>query len=155
VIKGDINRYFEEAIKIENNLAEIYLLFSKKFSDDRLFWWTLSFEEKNHAALIESEKLFYKVNAFPEELFSIDIEELININDTFKLKVESFNDNPSKENAFNIALELENSAIELKYQKLLEYTNSDRAINLFKLLNRADKDHAKRIIEYKNKNYKI
>ena len=143
----DVLKYFAEAIKLELNVAELYLLFSQTFPEDRQFWWKLSWEENNHASLIESEKMFYKVNAFPDELFSVDIEELVKINDSFILIMEHFKSNPIKETAFKIALELENSAIELHYQMLAESTTNSRAINLFKELNGLDKDHAKRIKE--------
>ena len=129
----------------------MYFLFSQTLINDRQFWWELSIEEKNHSSLIESEKLFYKVNAFPEGLFDTDLEELVKINKTFSTKIELFKHNQTKENAFAIALEMENLAIEMNFQKLVENDSMDRAISLFKQLNRADKDHAKRILEYKSK----
>lgn len=150
----DINKYFDEAIKLELNVSEVYSLFSQTFSDDGLFWWELSSEELNHASLIESEKLFYKVNAFPDELFSFEIDVLEKTNNSFNSIIEYFNSNPTRENAFKIVLELENSAIEFHFQKSLESEKSGNAINLFKKLNKADKDHAKRIMEYMNKKVK-
>ncbi len=143
MITSDIIRYFEESIKVENNLSELYLLFSQTYLEDREFWWTLSLEEKNHAALIESEKLFYKVHAFPDELFSLDLDELIKLNGTLNSKIEHFKINQTRENAFKTALELENSALEHHYQEIVESNSNDRAVQLFKQLNRADKDHAK------------
>jgi ferritin len=150
MISGDIIKYFDEAIKVELNASKIYAIFSQKFPEDKSFWWSLSLEEINHASLIESEKLFYKVNVFPDELFSVDLEELIKLNDSLYIIMEQFKDNISLENAFKIALEIENSAMELNYQKLAESASSDRAVNLFQELNRADKDHAKRISDYMN-----
>jgi len=150
MISGDIIKYFDEAIKVELNASKIYAIFSQKFPEDKSFWWSLSLEEINHASLIESEKLFYKVNVFPDELFSVDLEELIKLNDSLHIIMEQFKDNISLENAFKIALEIENSAMELNYQKLAESASSDRAVNLFQELNRADKDHAKRISDYMN-----
>ncbi len=155
MITGDIIKYFDEAIKVEINASNMYALFSRKFPEDKLFWWSLSIEEMNHASLIESEKLFYEVNVFPEELFSTNLEELIKINDSFYLKMKEFKNNPTMETAFKIALEIENSAVELDYQKLAESTKSGRAVKLFKDLNRADKDHAKRIMDYMSKKGKI
>jgi rubrerythrin len=150
MISGDIIKYFDEAIKVELNASKIYAIFSQKFPEDKSFWWSLSLEEINHASLIESEKLFYEVNVFPDELFSVDLEELIKLNDSLHIIMEQFKDNISLENAFKIALEIENSAMELNYQKLAESASSDRAVNLFQELNRADKDHAKRILDYMN-----
>ena len=150
MISGDIIKYFDEAIKVELNASKIYAIFSQKFPEDKSFWWSLSLEEINHASLIESEKLFYEVNVFPDELFSVDLEELIKLNDSLHIIMEQFKDNISLENAFKIALEIENSAMELNYQKLAESASSDRAVNLFQELNRADKDHAKRISDYMN-----
>jgi rubrerythrin len=150
MISGNIIKYFDEAIKVELNASKIYAIFSQKFPEDKSFWWSLSLEEINHASLLESEKIFYEVNVSPDELFSVDLEELININDSLQKIILQFKDNISSENAFKIALEIENSAMELNYQKLAESAKSSRAINLFKELNRADKNHAKRILDYMN-----
>ncbi len=145
-----MSKYFDEAIKMEINTAELYLLFSQTFPTDKLLWWTLNLEEINHASLLESEKLFYTVNAFPNELFSDDFDELVKLNDSFALKIEEFKKNLTRETAFTIALDIENSGIERNFQLLIENSTSNRAINLFKKLNRADKNHAKRIKDYMN-----
>ena len=147
----DIIRYIDESITMETNIAELYLLFSETIPEDRLFWWKLNLEERNHASLLESEKLFYQVNAFPTELFSNNLEDIAKFNGSFILKIQQFKNKPTRENAFKIALEIENSGIELSYQLLSENKKLSKAIKLFNQLNKADKDHAKRIIEYMNK----
>jgi hypothetical protein len=147
---GDITKYIDEAIKLELNVSKMYRLFSEECPEDYSFWLTLSMEEINHASLLRSEKMFYQVSAFPDELFSEDLDELIKINESFNLRVEQFMKNPSRESAYKISLELENSGIESHYQKLTEKESYSRGVKLFKELNRADKDHAKRITDYMN-----
>ena len=149
----DIIRYIDESITMETNIAELYLLFSETIPEDRLFWWKLNLEERNHASLLESEKLFYQVNAFPTELFSNNLEDIVRFNGSFILKIQQFKNKPTRENAFKIALEIENSGIELSYQLLSENKKLSKAIKLFNQLNKADKDHAKRIIDYMNKKF--
>jgi rubrerythrin len=145
---GDIIKYIDEAIKLELNVSKIYSIFSTTCPEDRSFWYTLSMEEINHASLLRSEKMFYTVNAFPDELFADDLEELIKINESFYHRVEQFMKSPSREEAFKISLELEKSGIEMHYKKLTENEGNSRAVKLFKDLNRADKDHMKRILDY-------
>ena len=49
-----IKLFLEESIALELNIGDLYQLFSAKFEQDFNFWWKLSIEEMNHAALIES-----------------------------------------------------------------------------------------------------
>jgi hypothetical protein len=55
---------------------------------------------------------------------------------------------PPRDVAFNIALELEESAGELHFQKFMEQETSSDIGEILKQLNKDDKDHADRIRSY-------
>jgi hypothetical protein len=63
---------------------------------------------------------------------------------------------PSRELAFNTALEIEASAGELHFQHFMDKETNSKIDELFQFLNRGDKDHAKRIRSYmKNNNISV
>ena len=73
---ADLDNYLNEAIELELNVSDLYLLFYNLFPMDSNFWWNLTIEEKNHAALLKNLKDLYHVcHEFPEEIFSANIEE--------------------------------------------------------------------------------
>jgi len=58
-MSDDLRRLIDEAIKLELNMAELYLSFHNRFSEDAGFWWKLTIEEKNHASLLKSGKQYF------------------------------------------------------------------------------------------------
>ena len=64
--KDDLLKTAEEAIQLEQNVSNLYLIFQQEFPEDAQFWWTLVQEESNHAALIKSGiRYFMPLNKFP------------------------------------------------------------------------------------------
>ena len=59
---------------------------------------------------------------------------------------------PSRNLAFNTALEIEDSAGELHFQDFMDKETNSEIDELFQFMNRQDKDHAKRIRSYMEDN---
>jgi hypothetical protein len=72
-----LKRLIGEAIELELNVADLYLLFYHKFPEDSDFWWKLSIEEKNHAALLKTALRMTDMQVkIPVDLLPTGIEEL-------------------------------------------------------------------------------
>ena len=145
-----LSELVDEAIKVELNISTIYEIFSKSFADDSDFWSKLVIEEKNHATLIESaKKTLFSVDLFPSKLLSPTLEKLIDTNNKLYLLMKEYKENPpSRESAFNKALELERSAGEIHYQHAMKHLPSDEIMETMQQLNKDDKDHIIRISTY-------
>ena len=140
----------DESIQLELNVARLYKIFHSAFPEDAKFWWELSLEENNHAALIRSIKeVFLPVGKFPDEMFSVSLEQLIKSNAELTALIKKFGSiAPSREDAFNIAFEVEQSAGELHFQEFIDKKDKSKVEEIFEQLNREDKDHAKKILSY-------
>ncbi|MEE8377166.1 MAG: hypothetical protein V3R45_02225 [Candidatus Aminicenantaceae bacterium] len=53
-MSGDFKELLETSIELELLVSDLYSLYNEIFPEDSDFWWDLSFEEKNHASLLES-----------------------------------------------------------------------------------------------------
>ena len=146
----DIISLIDESINLELNVSDLYLLFHNIFPDDEEFWWKLVLEEKNHAALIQSGKdHFEPLKKFPLKLLHHNLEELKATNNTLLSLIRNFEETPpSREEAFNIALKIENSACELHFQNFMDGESNSTIEDIFQELNRDDKEHALRIRSY-------
>lgn len=145
----NLQQLIEEAIKLELNVSRVYRNFHRMFPQDADFWWRLSIEEKNHAALLESGKRsFLAAGMFPAELVGNSLEALINANHELQSILKDGTP-PSRAAALNIALDLEELAGEIHFQNAIQQAdNPSDAIKLFRTLNKNDKDHADRIRKY-------
>jgi hypothetical protein len=142
-------KYIDEAINLELNVAELYTVFCKAFPKDFDFWWKLSEEENNHAALLRSLKRIGPViGEIPGEIFPHKLEELIAANTSICAIIKKFKKNPSRKEAFNIALEIEKSAGEMHFQTFMKRDSLPEDYDVFQKLNNDDIDHAARIQQY-------
>jgi len=140
------DKYFDELIKLEENVAQLYILFSEKLNKYKDFWYKLSIEEYNHASLLETAKLFHNSHKLPKEFIKIEIlDEVIKTNSMFKYYKTTFLNNPTISNAKKIAIEIEYSAGEIHYENTISNDIDDYIINIFKKLNEDDYHHLKRI----------
>lgn len=146
----DFLTLIEESINLELNVADLYFLFHGLFKEDAKFWWELSLEENNHAALIRGvKKLFLLKNLFPYDLIEDRLQVLVDTNSKLTSLIKKFRVNPpSREEAFNIAFSIENSAGELRFQRFMDKEANSEIDDIFQKLNKYDKDHAKRISSY-------
>ena len=153
--KEDLQKLIDEAIKLELNVAEIYLSFHHRFPEDAGFWWKIAIEEKNHAALLRNGKQFFlDAGMFPDELVGNSLAALINANnDLENILRQEKEAPPSRAIALNLALKLEELAGEIHFQHAMQQAkHPSEAIKLFQSLNEDDKDHADRIRNHMRQN---
>ena len=142
-------KLIEEAIRLELNIAEIYMLFYRQFDQDAQFWWQLVIEEENHAALLKTvmQMELTKIDT-PRDLFPDKLGELENSNQEILKAFVKFENQPDRVGAFQFAYRIENSAGELHFNKFMKNAPESRLTKIFKKLNGADFDHAERIKKY-------
>jgi ferritin len=140
----------DESIQLELNLARLYTLFNDHFSEDEEFWWQLSMEERSHAALLQQEKKQPQpLQFFPENLLARDLESLKASNARITEQSARFEHAPfSRQEALNLALQIEMSAGEAHFQEFMESETGSLTADLFKQLASEDQNHAHRIREY-------
>lgn len=138
----------DEATKLELNVSKLYLIFSRICTEDADFWWQLSMEENNHASLLENvRETTFKIDLFADS--QEECKQLVAANEEIVSLIKKFERTPAtREQAFNIALELENSAGEIHFQHLIEKREKTPAEKVFATLNQEDNDHAERIRSY-------
>lgn len=141
----DILYYLRESIKLELNASKLYLLFSEYNEEDNDFWWKLSIEESNHAALLKSGINYINVDKFPIELLPKNIDNVIKVNNQFDDIINDYKTNPSREKSFEIAIKLEESAGESHYENIMNTDTDNRIIKIFQQLNTDDNNHVNRI----------
>lgn len=133
-----------QAIRMEMNMCSLYLFYRENFVEDKEFWKQLAKEEKEHAAILELAKDF--IDKFPKEMAYKNIKELKEVNEKIESVIGDYKRRaPSKEEAYKYAYELEGTAQELHYQKLLKDEPVSEELKIFRKLNEADRDHAERI----------
>lgn len=87
----EYRRIIEESIRIELQVAELYLFFYRCFPQDEGFWWQIAIEEKNHAALIRSLiELSEQIMEFPADMFSNSLSELVETNRMLSSLIDEF-----------------------------------------------------------------
>lgn len=149
----NVLEYLSQSIDLELNASKLYSLFASLNPEDSIFWNKISFEEVNHASLLRSGIEFYKLNMFPVNILSNDIEELKAVNNEFDKIMSDYIKNPSRKKAFQIAIDLETSAGESHFQDFMSDENENSQISkIFKKLNHDDVDHLNRLIEYMEEN---
>jgi len=151
----NLRRLIEEAIKLELNMAKIYLSFSRRFAGDANFWGQIATEEGNHAALLKiGEQYFLDDGIFPSELVDTSLESLMSANSELECILgQEGGTPPSRAFAFNFALRFEESAGEIHFQHAMQNAeHPSEAIKILQSLNEADKDHANRIRGYMHQN---
>ena len=140
----------EESVKLERNVGELYKVFSQTFDEDAPFWDRLCEEEENHAQLIEKVGgLDFLTNKIIPDMLSEKLNEIREANRSISSCIdENRSKPPSREEAFNLALKLEDSATEIHYQKFMNNDSEDMLSQTFQRLNADDKDHFTRISAY-------
>ncbi len=146
---ADFERYINEAIKLELNVSDLYLLFYRLFPEDSFFWWMMAVEEKNHAALLKNLKKAYSImHEVPCNLNYERIQDLEAVNQEISEILITIKENPSRKKAFEYAILLEESAGESHFQIFTENHSDPDHFDIFRQLNMDDKNHAERIQKY-------
>jgi len=146
-MKNQYTLLFNEAIKVERNIASFYSLCATHYKDDQIFWETLSEEEKHHATILESGlELLLEENLFPATILDLDIKDLKMTNDRLEERIALFREKAfDKKEAYAYALELEQASLEFFFQKTTSKNAGEIALEIFDNLVGFDKDHAERI----------
>jgi len=138
------------SIDLEYGIGKIYYIFHKNFPDDSEFWLQISKEENGHASILKNAKDLLFVDKFPIELILKSKKEIKNTLTEIKKIINYINiNNITVEDAFNIALKLEDSAAEKHYELFMNIATDDKIKKLFQKLNDEDKNHYNRLLEYK------
>ena len=149
-MKFEFSELINEAVKLELNVSELYLVCQAAFSEDSEFWWKLAIEEKNHAALLKNlESFSLQLSEVPSFIEEVSINDLRKTNDHIEGLILRYRDTPpDREEAFSLAHEMEQSAGEIHFQDFSYDGSGSQIAKIFKHLNQSDVDHAKRIKEY-------
>ena len=150
---NEINSDFiKESIALELNIGDLYQQFSVKFAEDYEFWWKLSIEEMNHAALIESiNDVFLTENLLPSDKIEMQTFNLHKMNDFIRQNIERFKiESPLREEAFKLAFELENSIGESHFELFMTSNPNSVVVKIMQKLNGDDVHHANRMMKYMN-----
>lgn len=144
---ASLSDLLEMAITMEFRASDLYRLYSGIFEQDRDFWWRLSMEEQNHAALLKSARNFIKVGKLPGSLLYARVEGIRAVADTVERRIAEYRQTPPTAfDAYHYAHAFENSAVELHFQKTMqEESPSDKVTEIFQNLGQGDRDHAARI----------
>ncbi|EKD26968.1 MAG: hypothetical protein ACD_79C00952G0006 [uncultured bacterium] len=137
-----------ESIQLESNLSELYLLFSGIFPDYKEFWYQLSMEENDHAALFRGgREYFVPMGKFPMEILGVNYLEIIKeINSQIQSITKEFKQEPpSLIYALNLAFQYEVSSGERIFEKAMNAKFPSKTLEIFQKLNGANKNHAERI----------
>jgi ferritin len=149
-----IRQFLKESIELELNIGDIYQLFSAKFPPDYTFWWKISIEELNHAALIESiNDIFWDESILPLKSIEKQTEDLRKMNLYIKNRIEQYKAvPPTRSEAFKLGFELENSVGESHFELFMTSASDSPVIKIFQKLNGDDISHAKRMASYMKEN---
>lgn len=148
-MKDRFNTLIQEAIKVELNVAELYIQFHRLFPMDASFWWKLAIEEKNHAALLKTLQQMNDAHVeIPDEFYPAGTEALKESNQKISIAIREFEKKPDRNRAFQTAFEIENSAGEVHYESFAKSLNNSPVASIFKELNGGDISHAERIRDY-------
>jgi hypothetical protein len=145
----DLNLVIEEAIELEQRVADLYMLFYRLFPQDSRFWWRLSMEEQNHAALLKtvSQMMDTRIE-IPEDILPAQLAELKAVNRTLRRYMDEMEVSPDRTRAFHLAYTIENSAGERHYDTFMKQGTRSPVSEVFRKLNGEDIDHAARILQY-------
>ncbi|HEY3389182.1 MAG TPA: hypothetical protein VGK38_06385 [Prolixibacteraceae bacterium] len=148
-----IRLFLKESIDLELNIGDLYQLFSVKFPEDYDFWWKISIEEMNHAALIESINDIFWTDLLPFVSIEKQADDLRKINLIIKDKIENYKlAPPTRLEAFKSAFELENSVGESHFELFMTSISDSPVVKIFQKLNGEDKNHAIRLERYMQTN---
>jgi ferritin len=149
-MSGYLTELIDESIRLELNVADIYLFFQAAFPEDADFWWDLALEEKNHAALIRSLKEhFLPLGKVPQDLLASSRETIRETNAMIRELIDKYRRTPpSRKEAFQTACDLEESAAEIHFQDFMSRKGLSGLDEIFQRLNADDKDHGEKLRSY-------
>ena len=150
----DPDLLLKESVKLETQVAELYLFFAELYPEDATLWRQLHDEEKNHAVLLDSIRgSLAAIGDHALKMLSSSMESLRAGTAEVNLLIKKFKDTPPpRETAFRTAIRIEESTGEHDYQKFMDADAKTPMEDIFRQLNKNDKDHAARLRAYIKKN---
>ena len=126
-------RLIDAMIQIKLNIADIYEIFSSAVPEDSTFWTELAWEKTSHVALLKSGKDILMPSAgFPLQNFPDDLQTLIDTkNWLFSLIAKYSKEPPDRATAFEAALLIEKSPIEIYSQYPMRSMSHSDSMVLF------------------------
>lgn len=145
-----LEQLIDESIQLELNVAAVYKIFFNIFPEDSELWSKLIREEEKHADLIQSMRSsFLLPRQFPSDLLASPIKMLKKTNNRLVSILKKYNkEQPLRESAFKIALEIERSAGEFNFQLAAEKSPDSGIMKIFQALNKDCRNHTEKIITY-------
>jgi rubrerythrin len=144
-----MERIINESILCELDTFKIYNLFKDTFEEDAEFWKRLAEEELDHAVVLRKSKSFYKDVTDIADIISVeDFSTFMDVRQKINKLLEEFKENPTREKAFDIALQIEKSAVEDNYQKFMNVTSNNDIADVLRKLNGEEKNHIERLKKY-------
>ncbi len=148
-MRKKIKEIIELNMVLEKTVGELYRFYAQWFPDDESFWMQLFREETEHAKLLEEAGLHKEKEVagvktvYPHTDATRDAIQKIN-----EYIAQGKEKTPTKREACEFALFLESSASEFHLQYLIKKSGDDDLLGVFKHLNGADENHARRIADY-------
>jgi hypothetical protein len=145
-----VRLFIKESVALELNIGDLYQLFSVKFPQDYDFWWKISIEEMNHAAIIESiNDLFLNESTMPADYIEKQTEDFRKLNIYIIEHIERYKfDAPTRLDALKFAVELENSIGESHFEIFMTAKPNSTLVKILQKLNGDDIHHANRLNNY-------
>lgn len=146
-------KFFNEAVNLELNIASLYRLFATLHSNDEKFWREIASEEDNHAAMIRLlEKQFLEGAA--DMINHLNIERLADINQRISMYLDQVElEGIARTKAFDIAMQMEHQVYELQFRDILSQLKHPAIKDLFAVLAEKDKEHVNKLKKYVSENY--
>ena len=146
----NLEKIIDGAEQLELNVAELYKIFNHTFQEDANFWFNIILEEENHAYLIRKiGELEILTSKIIEEMLPAKLHEIRDANEKIISFIDEYKSSPpSREEAFNFALEIEELTVEIYYQRFMKKESVDLLTKAFQKLNADDNDHYARISSY-------
>ena len=153
-MNDEIRLFLKESIALELNIGDLYQLFGVKFKKDYNFWWKLSIEEMNHAALIESiNDIFLTESILPSESIEKQTQELAEMNLFIKQQIEQCKSGSfTRIDAFQLAIKIEDSIGESHFELFMTTQPNSAVMKIMQKLNGDDINHGKRMTKYMEEN---
>lgn len=143
----DIRELLEEAIRVERNIASLYMLYSKAFPAHADMWRRLSMEEHNHGSMLGALRPFVESGHLTAKcLGNPDINSLKAQNQRVEEKLTLYRlYPPAMQDAYAFAVEIENSTAEINYKNLHAGQVDSKIAVVFQELGDVCSDHASTI----------
>jgi len=149
-MEASIAERIHEAIRVEQNMAEVYQIIELAFPQDAAFWAQLCQEERGHVALLQSSEDYFDAQGdVIRDMASLPLEALRARNVDLRDLIARYRTAaPPRAEAFEVAVRLEEALGEAELQQLASNGSQTPEYDVFRQLLNSCRDHALRIRTY-------